>query len=101
MRPNGLVRFVQALGTVKKDASGQVYEMFGTGQDITDRKLAEQALRRNQFYLGEGERLAHMGSWASTSFQGSAGGTTWVSIGPTNYNRIFGLDPKANGHPRP
>ena len=65
VRPNGEVRFVQALGTVKRDASGQVYEMFGTGQDITDRKLAEQALRRNQFYLSEGERLAHMGSWAS------------------------------------
>jgi PAS domain-containing protein len=40
--------------------------MFGTGQDITERKLAEHSLRRSQFYLSEGERLAHMGSWASS-----------------------------------
>ena len=39
--------------------------MFGTTQDITERKRAEHALERSQFYLSEGERLAHMGSWAS------------------------------------
>src|SRR3984893_770551 len=66
VRPNGEVRFLQVLGTVKRDASGRAYELFGTCQDITDRKLAEQTLRRNQFYLSEGERLAHMGSWASS-----------------------------------
>src|SRR3984893_10381666 len=66
VRPDGEVRFVQVLGTVKRDAAGRAYELFGTSQDITDRKLAEQALRRNQFYLSEGERLAHMGSWASS-----------------------------------
>jgi len=64
--PDGEVRYILGLGTVKRDASGQAYEMFGTGQDITERKLAEQALWRSQFYLSEGERLAHMGSWASS-----------------------------------
>ena len=97
VRPNGEVRFVQALGTVKKDASGQVYEMFGTGQDITDRKLAEQALRRNQFYLSEGERLAHMGSWASTNLGISWGDDLGLYWSDELY-RIFGLDPK-NGAP--
>jgi len=63
---NGDVRTLHGLGTVKRDTSGQAYEYFGTTQDITDRKLAEQALQRNQFYLSEGERLAHMGSWASS-----------------------------------
>ena len=38
--------------------------MFGTTQDITERKRAEQALRRSQFYLSEGQRIAHIGSWA-------------------------------------
>ena len=47
VRPDGEVRFVQVLGTVKRDASGRAYELFGTSQDITDRKLAEQALRTN------------------------------------------------------
>ena len=65
VRPDGEVRIVQGLGTVKRDASGLAYEMFGTVQDITDRKRAEESLKRTQFYLSEGERLAHMGSWAS------------------------------------
>src|ERR1700719_1797977 len=56
---SGEVRVILGLGTIKRDESGKAYEMFGTGQDITERKLAEQALRQSQFYLSEGERLAH------------------------------------------
>jgi len=97
VRPDGEVRFLQVLGTVKRDATGRAYELFGTGQDITDRKLAEQALRRNQFYLSEGERLAHIGSWASTNL-----GISWEDdLGlywSDELYRIFGLDPK-NGAP--
>jgi PAS domain S-box-containing protein len=97
VRPDGEVRFVQDLGTVKRDASGRAYEMFGTGQDITDRKLAEQALRRSQFYLSEGERLAHMGSWASSNL-----GIRWsddlVIYWSDEVYKIYGLDPK-NGAP--
>jgi PAS domain S-box-containing protein len=97
VRPNGEVRFVQALGTVKRDASGQVYEMFGTGQDITDRKLAEQALRRNQFYLSEGERLAHIGSWASRDLGIRLSDDLDIYWSDEIY-KIYGLDPK-NGPP--
>ena len=32
--------------------------------DLTERRRAEQALQRSQFYLSEGQRLARMGSWA-------------------------------------
>src|SRR3984957_19938213 len=66
VRPDGEVRYVQTLGTAKREGAGRIYEMFGTGQDITERKHAEQALQRSQFYLSEGERLAHMGSWATS-----------------------------------
>jgi len=97
VRPDGEVRFVQGLGTVKRDASGRAYEMFGTGQDITDRKLAEQALRRSQFYLSEGERLAHMGSWASRDL-----GIRWSDdlniYWSDEVYKIYGLNPK-NGTP--
>src|ERR1700736_5522552 len=93
VRPDGEVRFVQVLGTVKRDASGRAYELFGTSQDITDRKLAEQALRRNQFYLSEGERLAHMGSWASRDL-----GIRWSDDLDMYWSdevyKIFGLNPK-------
>jgi hypothetical protein len=37
--------------------------MFGTVQDITDRKWAEEALQRTQFYLSEAQRLARYSSF--------------------------------------
>jgi PAS domain S-box-containing protein len=33
-------------------------------RDITERKRVEEALRRNEAYLAEGQRIAHTGSWA-------------------------------------
>jgi signal transduction histidine kinase len=93
VRPNGEVRFLQVLGTVKRDASGRAYELFGTCQDITDRKLAEQTLRRNQFYLSEGERLAHMGSWASSKLGISWSDDLGIYWSDEVY-KIFGLDPR-------
>jgi hypothetical protein len=59
--------------------------MFGTVQDITDRKRAEEALQRTQFDLSEGQRLAHMGSWAFNA----AGFDHWSS----ELFHIHGLDP--------
>ena len=71
--------------------------MFGTTQDITQRKRAEQALRRSQFYLSEGERLARMGSWASSDL-----GISWSEdLGiywSDEVYKIYGLDPQ-NGTP--
>ena len=89
VRTDGEVRTVHALGTVKRDASGRPYEMFGTVQDITDRKRAEETLQQTQVYLREGQRLAHMGSWA---FNDS--GHYWSD----ELYEIFGLDP-GNGVP--
>src|SRR5580704_9942946 len=97
IRPSGEIRIVYSRGDLTRDESGRPYEMFGTCQDITDRKLAEQALRRNQFYLCEGERLAHMGSWASSDL-----GLRWSDdlniYWSDEVYKIYGLDPK-NGTP--
>ena len=89
VRPNGEVRIVHSLGDLKREASGRPYQMFGTVQDITDRKRAEEALQRTQFYLSEGQRLAHMGSWAF-----NAAGHYWSD----ELYKIYGLDPN-NGAP--
>jgi PAS domain-containing protein len=40
VRPNWEVRTVHSQGEVKRDASGRPYQMFGTIQDMTDRKRA-------------------------------------------------------------
>ena len=89
VRPDGEVRTVHAMGTVKRDASGRPYEMFGTVQDITDRKRAQETLQQTQVYLREGQRLAHMGSWAF-----SDSGHYWAE----ELYQIFGLNPE-NGAP--
>ena len=92
VRPNGEVRTVHSRADARRDASGRPYEMFGTVQDVTERKLAEQALRRSQFYLSEGERLAHMGSWASGDL-----GIRWSDDLDIYWSdevyKIFGFDP--------
>src|SRR5882672_8439513 len=44
VRPTGEVRIVHSQGDVRRDASGRPRRMFGTVQDITERKRAEQRL---------------------------------------------------------
>jgi PAS domain S-box-containing protein len=84
-RPDGEMRIVHSLGDLKKDSSGRPCQMFGTTQDITDRKRAQEALLQTQIYLREGQRLARMGSWA---FNDS--GLYWSD----ELYQIFGLDPE-------
>jgi len=86
-RPTGEVRIIDSQGDVKRDTSGRPTLMFGTVQDITDRKRAEEALQQNQFYLAEGQRLAHMGSWA---FNPSGFFEYWSQ----ELFKIYGLDPQ-------
>src|SRR6201997_355269 len=86
VRPDGDVRTVHALGTVKRDALGRPYEIFGTVQDITERKRAEDVLQRTQFYLREGERIAHIGSWAFNE-----SGHYWSD----ELYKIHGLEPQS------
>jgi PAS domain S-box-containing protein len=44
IRPNGEVRLVHSQGDITRDESGRPRRMFGTVQDITERKQAEQHL---------------------------------------------------------
>ena len=64
LMPNGSVKYVRVVGhPAAEDESGN-FECVGAVTDITEHKHADQALKRSQFYLSEGQRLAHMGSWA-------------------------------------
>jgi len=48
VRPSGELRIVHSQGDLTKDASGRPRSMFGTIQDITERKRVEEALRDSE-----------------------------------------------------
>src|SRR6201997_106065 len=94
IRPSGEIRIVYSRGDLTRDASGRPYEMFGTCQDITDRKLAEQALKvlyhdlqESKAWLEEAQRVAHVGSWVWDLEKNQV---TYSD----EYFRIFGLLPR-------
>src|ERR1700691_2227110 len=70
-----------------RDDKGQIMRWYIAATDIEDRKRAEEALQQSQFYLAEGQRLAHMGSWA---FNPSGYFEYWSQ----ELFRIYGLDPQ-------
>jgi PAS domain S-box-containing protein len=47
--------------------SGAIVKWYGSSIDVEDRRRADDALRRSEFYLAEGQRIAHVGSWAFSS----------------------------------
>ena len=65
---------------------GVMPEIYGIYRDITERRHAEEALKRSEAYLSEGQRLSHTGSWARSV------STEDVYFSQESF-RIFGLDP--------
>jgi PAS domain S-box-containing protein len=56
-------------------------------RENTDRKRAEEELRRSEAFLAEGQRVSHTGSW---SWSISTGRLVWSE----EHHRIFGFGPK-------
>ncbi len=92
LRADGEYRWMLHHKVAMRDGCGQIVKWYGSSIDIEDRKRAEVQLRRSaeelqrsEFYLAEGQRLAHMGSWAFDP----AGFDYWS---PELF-RMHGLDP--------
>jgi PAS domain S-box-containing protein len=67
---------------------GGIFQGFlGTGMDVTDQEQLMSELRLSEQYLSEGQRLAHMGSWA---FNPSGFFDYWSQ----ELFEIYGLDPQ-------
>ena len=91
-RADGEYRWMFHQKVPLRDANGNIVKWYGASLDIEERKTAEEQLRRNthalqrsEFYLAEGQRLGHMGSWAF-----DPNGFDYWS--PELF-RLYGLDP--------
>jgi len=87
-RSDGQYRWHLGRAVPLRDEDGNIVKWYGVATDIEDRKRAEEALQRSQFYTSEGQRVAHMGSWAFNA----AGFEYWSS----ELFRIHGLEPSGN-----
>jgi PAS domain S-box-containing protein len=83
--PDGGKRYVSVSGLPVFDRSGRFIGYRGVGRHITERKRAEEALRRSEAYLAEAQRLSHTGTLAFNA-------TSAVYWSEESY-RIWGLDP--------
>ena len=83
--PDGGKRYVSVSGLPVFDKSGRFTGYRGVGRHITERKRAEEALRRSEAYLAEAQRLSHTGTLA------------FNASGPVYWSQesylIWGLDP--------
>ncbi|MFA5354949.1 MAG: PAS domain S-box protein, partial [Thermodesulfovibrionales bacterium] len=48
IRPDGAMRYIASKGEFRRSISGEVIELTVTSQDITDRKMAEEALKESE-----------------------------------------------------
>jgi len=92
VRPDGEIRVVHSLGEVKKNSQGRT-QMFGTTQDITDRKRIEEerqnlsyALQESNARLEEAQRVAHIGHYEFNPVENQV---TWSA----ELCRIWGIPP--------
>src|SRR5882762_5561671 len=59
--PGGMVKYIHTVGHPVLNASGDLVQFVGSSMDITQRKLAEEALRQSQADLAHVSRVTTMG----------------------------------------
>jgi PAS domain S-box-containing protein len=89
---DGSIKHIRVVAHGTPDKEGTGLEYFGAVQDVTQRRVAEEDLRRSEAYLAEAQRLSHTGSWV----------VDYVNRKPIHsseeHRRLFGFDP-AEGMP--
>jgi PAS domain S-box-containing protein len=85
--PDGTIKYVHTVGHPVLNATGDLMEFVGSATDITERRRAEEALRRSEGYLAQAQRLTQSGSWA---WNVRTGDRFWSQ----ETFRMFGYEPK-------
>jgi PAS domain S-box-containing protein len=85
--PDGTVRWIAAQGKFYYSADNEPERMLGIAVDITERKIAQEALHQKDIELFEAQRLAGVGSW---KWEIEDDVVTWSE----ELYRIAGRDPK-------
>jgi PAS domain S-box-containing protein len=63
-RHDGVYRWFLIRANPLRDESGRIVNWYGTNTDIDDLKHAQQALRRSEAFLAEGQNLTRMGNFS-------------------------------------
>jgi len=83
-RPDGGQAYLEGMVVPRKNDDGILLGLFGTVQDITARKRAEEQTRKSEVSLGNAQRIAHLGSW---EYDLASGALHWSD----EVYRIFGV----------
>jgi len=86
--PDGTVKQIHGIGHPVLSGNGELVQVVGTMVDVTERRRGEESLRRNESYLAQAQRLAHVGSWA---WDATGRNAVYVS---EEWCRIYGFDPR-------
>ncbi len=73
LMPDGSIKHLRDLAHTVRDEAGNE-EIVGAIMDITERKVAEEAIRRSVAYLAEAQKLSHTGSFG---WKPDTGETIW------------------------
>jgi formate hydrogenlyase transcriptional activator len=84
--PDGTIKHIHGIGHPVLDETGNIVEYVGTDLDVTERKGAEEKLRRSEADLLEAQRISQTGSWKHDVLSGT------VTVSPEVF-RIFGVRP--------
>jgi PAS domain S-box-containing protein len=87
LMPDGSVKYLRVVGSPSEEENG-CFEFVGAVTDITERKRADDALRRSEGCLAEAQRLTRTGSWA---WNLAARHSVYWS---QEHYRVFGFDPE-------
>jgi PAS domain S-box-containing protein len=88
MNPDGRIKHIHGIGHPILGSDGGLVQVVGTMVDITERRRAEEALRRSEGYLEQAQRIAHIGSWVWQPLERRA---LYLSA---EWYRIYEFDPK-------